>query len=350
MAATTMTPQEAFNQRKIRMAISGMQVALLLPISAIIQNIFNQSLTDSVTSKMSDKIIISIIISITLLGMADICAGVGTFLFNTAKGKGLKEYRRTIGFKPAWMMLVSAAFGGPIATGMWMAATPFCGLTTVAVITSLGPILTAIFGFFILHEKINSRMFVGIVIVIIGAIVASWEGVSSGGSNYILGVILAFMAPIGFSLEGQFSTLASDLVDPNVGCGIFRCFGSGIMGLIFMAVLAGVTGNMTAYGQIFKIVFSDPRLLLFTVIMGLLGAVNYNSAYLAFNRTGPSRTLCIDSSRPVFSIILGYLFAAIGIQPYSATMMAVVGAFIVVCGLFLVIGNPRDLVNLRNVE
>jgi drug/metabolite transporter (DMT)-like permease len=352
MASTTAatTPQEAYRARKIKMAASGMRIALLMPITAIIQNIFNSSVTESVTAQLSDKIIISIIISITLLGMCDVCAGVFTFFYNLSKGKGIREYRRTTHLKISWMMLLSAAFGGPIATGCWMAATPFCGLTTVAIITSLGPILTAILSRFFLHEKLNRRIYIGIVIVIVGVIIAGFAGFSSAGSNFWLGVILAFMAPLGFAAEGQFSTFAGDIIDPNVGCGFYRCFGSGILGLAFMAILATATGNIASYGKIFNIVFAHPMLLFFVIMMGLLGAINYNAAYLAFNRTGPSRTLAIDSSRPVWSIILGYLFAAIGVQAYSATVLAVVGALIVVGGLFMVIGNPKDLVNLRNVD
>ena len=98
--------------------------------------------------------------------------------------------------KVSWMMLLAAAFAGPLATGCWMAATPFCGLTTVAIVTSLGPILTAIFGRFFLHEKLNARIYLGIIIVIAGAIVAGYSGASGAGSNFILGIILAFMAPI----------------------------------------------------------------------------------------------------------------------------------------------------------
>ena len=350
MAAVTLTPQEAYNARKIKMAVSGMKIAVLLPVSAIIQNIFNSSVTDQITASLSDTLIITAIIAITLLGISDLFAGVFTFLYNTFLGKGIGEYVRTLSFKPSWKMLIAGACGGPIATGCWMAATPFCGLTMVAIITSLGPILAAIFSSIFLKERLNPRMFVGIVIVVIGAIIAGYEGMSDFGSNFMLGVGLAFLAPIGFAAESQFSTLTSDVIDPNVGCGIFRCFGSGIIGLTLMAIFSSATGNFDSYLQVFGLVTSNTSMLFFTALVGLFGAVNYNAAYLAFNRTGPSRTLCIDSSRPVWSIILGYLFAAIGVQEYSATMLTVVGAVVVVGGLAMVIGNPADLVNLRKVE
>ena len=81
------TPQEAYNARKIKMALSGMKIALLLPISAIIQNIFNSSVTDTVSGQLSDKVIVSIMISIVLLGIGDIFAGIFTFIYNVVKGK-----------------------------------------------------------------------------------------------------------------------------------------------------------------------------------------------------------------------------------------------------------------------
>ena len=69
------------------MALSGMKIALLLPISAIIQNIFNSSVTDTVSGQLSDKVIVSIMISIVLLGIGDIFAGIFTFIYNVVKGK-----------------------------------------------------------------------------------------------------------------------------------------------------------------------------------------------------------------------------------------------------------------------
>lgn len=350
MARQFATPEEAYRARKIKMATSGMKIALLLPFSAIIQNIFNGSVTDAVAPSLSDKVLISIICSITLVALGDFFAAVFTFIYNTIKGKGLTEYKRTASMKISWMMLLAAAVAGPLATGCWMAATPFCGLTMVAIITSLGPILATFFSRFILHEKLSPRVVLGICIVVFGAIISGWEGFSGGGSHFILGLILAFMAPIGFSLESQFSTYAGDIIDPNVGCGLFRCLGSCIVGLAAMAVLAAATGNIAAFGAIIAISLGTPKMFIFVVLMGLCGAVNYNAAYLAFNRTGPSRTLAIDSSRPLWSIPLGFLFAAVGIGTYSVTGIMVVGACIVVVGLILIISRPGDLVNLRNVD
>lgn len=347
---THLTPDDAYRAKKIKMAASGMKIALLLPFSAILQNIFNSSVTATVYSSLTDKVILSIICSITLIAMCDIFAGVFTFIYNAAKGKGIEEYKRTVNLKISWMMLLAAGVAGPLATGCWMAATPFCGLTTVAVVTSLGPVLTAFISRIVLHEKLSGRVYIGILITVTGVIVSGWVGLSQGGSNFGLGLILALMAPIGFTLEGQFSTYAGDMIDPNVGCGFYRCFGSGIIGLIAMFILSAATGNVESYGQILSMVLSTPILLIFVIAMGLFGAINYNAAYLAFNRTGPSRTLAVDSSRPIWSIPLGFLFAALGIMPYSVSTPVVAGAVLAVGGLLLVISKPSDLVNLRNVE
>lgn len=343
----TKTPAEVYTQKKISMAISGMKIALLMPITAILQNIFNTSVTDTVASSLSDKAIISIICSITLVALGDFFAAVFTFIYNAAKGKGIQEYKRTCGLKISWLMLIGAAFAGPLATGCWMAATPFCGLTTVAIVTSLGPILTALISRVTLKENISGRVYIGIAITVVGVIIAGWEGFSTAGSNYMLGFVLALMAPIGFTLEGQFSTYCGDMIDPTVGCGFFRCLGSCVCGLAAMAILAGATGNFSVYVSIISTVLTTPILLFFTVMMGLLGALNYNCAYTAFNKTGPSRTLAIDSSRPIFSIPFGYLFAALGISEYSVTAFGIIGAVISVAGLILIICKPSELANLR---
>ena len=349
MSTSTLTAEQAYSARKIRMATSGMKIALLMPLTAILQNIFNVSVTESVTKSLAEVVLLCIISSITLIGLADVFAGIFSFLYNLSKGKGIPEYKRTMGLKISWMMLLAAAIAGPMATGLWMAATPFAGLTMVAVITSLGPVLTVIVSRFVLKENVSSRVYLGVIITVIGVVIAGWsEG--EGGTNFWLGVVLALMAPIGFTLEAQLSTYAGDIIDPNVGCGLYRCFGSAAVGLTAMFLLSAGTGNLSEFGTILDIALTTPKLLLFVAIMGLLGAINYNAAYLAFNRTGPSRTLAIDSSRPVWSIPLGYLFAAMGVAAYSVTAFGIIGAIIVVVGLLLVISKPSELVNLRNTE
>lgn len=347
MSAATKDVQEAYRQKKIHMALSGMKIALLLPASAIIQNIFNSSVTESVNASISSAVLASIIASITILGIGDLFAGVFALIWNLAHGKGLTEYKRVFDFKISRASLLASLFAGPIATGCWMAATPFAGLTTVAIITSLAPIFTAFVGRVFLKEHLSGRAVLGIVIVVAGAIVAGWGGLDMNGSNYFIGILLALMAPIGFTIEGQINTYAFDMVDPTVGVGMYRCFGSGLMGLALMFLLSAATGNLDVFSTLFAVIFSSPVLILLVALQGLMGAVNYMAANVAFNKTGPSRTLAIDSSRPFWSIPFGYLFAALGIASYSVTTLGVVGAVIVVAGLILVICKPSELVNLR---
>lgn len=347
--ANARTPQEAYEQKKIHRAVTGLKIAILMPITAIVMNLFNTAVTEAIAPTLPDKMLISAIISITLVGIGDFVGGIIALFYYLAKGKTLAEFKRTGGLKISWMMLLAALVAGPLATGCWMAATPFCGLTMVAIITSLNPILSAFISRFTVHEKLNKRIYLGIVVVVVGVVIAGWEGFSGGG-NYIIGIILALMAPIGFTLESQFSTYAGDLIDPNVGCVMYRGIGGGILGMLTMVILAGATGNMEAYITIFKMVLSNPTLLLFTIALGVLQVINENAAYSAFNMAGPSRTFAIDSTRPVWSIPFGYLFAALGITSYAVSGMAIVGAIVVVVGLVLTIANPKDLANLRDVE
>lgn len=350
MATATRDVNEAYRQKKIKMALSGMKIALLLPISAIIQNIFNSSVTESANASISGTVLASVIASITILAIGDLFAGVFALIYNVANGKGLTECKRVFDFKISRTLLLASLFAGPIATGCWMAATPFAGLTIVSIITSLAPIFTAFVSRVFLKEHLSGRAVLGIIIVVAGAVIAGWGGLDMNGSNYIIGIILALMAPIGFTIEGQINTYAYDMVDPTVGVGMYRCFGSGLMGLILMVILCAATGNMDVFTTLFSVIFSSPMLILMVALQGLMGAINYLSANVAFNKTGPSRTLAVDSSRPFWSIPFGYLFAALGIAAYSVTTLGVVGAIVVVIGLILVICKPSELVNLRGGE
>ena len=350
MAATTLTAQQEYVKRKIQLAVTGMKIAILLPTTAVITNVVNSYLTTQALSNVPNTALISVICSITLIVVGDLFASIGTFIWNAAHGKGFKEVKRTMSLKISWMMLISAVFAGPIATGCWMTATPFCGLTTVSVLVSLAPILTAFIGKFVLHEHLSGRVYIGIIITVLGVILNSWTGFSEGGSNFILGVILALMAPIGFTVENQLSTYAGDLIDPNVGCATFRCCGSFIIGTLAMIILSAATGNLEAFISIVSLMFTNPKCLILFIILGLLGAINYNAAYLAFNLTGPSRVMTIDASKAVLSIPVGFLCAALGIQEYSISTIGIIGAIVCFAGLIIVICKPSELTNFRGDE
>ena len=352
MSQVTISSEEAYKKRKIGIAKAGLFIAWISSLTAVSQGIFNSASTgivsDTITSTVSPTVL-TILIAITLLAVNDIIAGIFLLIYNLSTGRSFKEYKRMCNVKVSWMMLLSALAAGPFATGCWMSSVSFCGITYTTAVISLAPILTAIVGRFVFKENTNARVYFGIVIAVAGVIVAGWAKPEGMTNLFYVGNALAAIAPIGFTVEGMLSTYAGDLVDPLIGCGFYRCFGSGVLGFILISIVAAIFGDISVVGRIIALVFTTPKLFILVVIMGLFAGISYATTYVGFNKSGPTKTLAVVNTMPVWSIPLGYLFAAIGIYDYEVTTMGIVGALIVVVGIILVIAKPSELFNLRDV-
>ncbi len=348
MIQGSISAEQAYRNKKISIAKAGLLLAWLSSVTCICQTMFNNIGTPIISANFEDRALITAIIAITLLGMSDFFSGIYTLIYNVATKRSIKEYRRMCGMKISWTMLLAALAAGPFATGCWMSSSNMCGVTYTTAILALTPAVTAIMGHFVFKEKLGARVVFGIAIVIIGTIINGWAK-PEGMDYFYIGVLLAALAPIGFSLEGMISTYASDMVDPLVACGFFRCFGAGILGLVGMAILSAATGYSSVYTGVISTVFSNPIAFFSLAMMGLFGAIGYGTTYAAFNKCGPTRTLAIVYTMPVWSVPIGLAFAAATpLYTYSVTPLALVGVVIIIVGMVLVVAKPSELFSLRN--
>lgn len=343
-----LSPEEMYKIKKINIAKKGLFLAWISSVTMVIQGILNNMITEKIEYQMQSDYIKVIIIAITLLAINDIIAGIWTTFYNIYTKRGWKEIKRMCNLKISWVMLLSALVAGPFATGCWMSSVNFCGITYTTAIISLSPIITAIIGKFVFKENLNKRIYFGISIAIIGVIITNWIQ-PEGANKFYLGVLLAILAPIGFTIESMLSTYASDLIDPIVGCGIFRCFGSGILGLIIMIFVTYILKCEYIIFDVIKITFTQRYICIFMLFMGLASAISYATTYTAFNKSGPTRTLAVVYTTPIWSIPIGFLFNKLIGYSYIVTKLGIIGAVIVVVGILLVIAKPSELFSLRDI-
>lgn len=347
--------EEKYRQKKIGIAKVGMFLAWISALTAIMMGVFNSSASTLISAKMTgvDSALCTSIIAITILGFNDVICGIFCFINNAIHHKGIKEFKRMTHFRVSWMMLLSAIAAGPLATGLQMASYNMCGITYTTAVLGLSPVVTAIMGRFVFKEHVSMRSYFGIFLVFAGVLVSCFIGKpEAAGQNFAIGIILACICPIGFALEGMFSTYAGDLIDVLEGCAFYRSICSGIMGLIAMAVIAGATGHFDVYTGVCSAIFTNPLILLFTVLMGFCAALSYGTTYVGFNKCGPTRCLAIVNTMPVWSIPIGLVMAAIlpGIYAYEVTTPAILGALVVVVGVILIVCKPSELFKLRDVD
>ena len=77
---------------------------------------------------------------------------------------------------------------------------------------------------------------------------------------------------------------------------------------------------------------------------GIVGACSYMCWYKAMNTTGVSRAMALNITYALWGVVLSAVFLDTEI-----TVNLVIGAVVIFSGMVLVIGNPKDIVNLRQV-
>lgn len=350
MTTLNLTPKEVADKKRIKFAVVGMLWAWISGVTTVTQGCINTIISGGVNLEVNTTIV-TFVVAYAILGMNDILAGIFMILNNIVHGRNLKEHARAIGTKLGNQMILGSFFGGACATGLVMTAYNLAGLTYTAILISTSPIITAIVGRIVFKETVNARMYVGIVIAVVGICLAGFAPPTGEVyPKFALGLLLAGLAPLFFTAEGMVATYATDLLDPNIGCALFRGVASGIMILI----VGGIIGALNGYGglifHVMGMILTTPTLLVGLVCMAIASCFSYMGTYVAFNMTGPTRCLAVVNTLPIWSIPVGLIFAALGLQEYNVTGQAIVGAFVIVIGILLVIANPKELVSLRDVE
>lgn len=343
------TAMEAYTSRKVKLSVYGLVLAALSAIAMVIFPILNVSGTDIIFGIFNDdSLLCAFVLTLTGLALCEFTGGIIMMAYSTIKiGTPVKEYTRLWQVKSARAVLISGLVGGPIGTGCTLLGVSMCGSTYAGIMFALLPVLSAIGAKIVFKENISARVMVGIVIAVIGVIIAGLAK-PEGVENFYLGLFIAFLAPIGFSIEGLISTNGMDVSEPFEVCGLFRMCGGGVIELIIAIIAAGIAGHMEWITTSYATIFSSPVTLIFIFLTACFIAIQYGGCYASYNLCGVAKGGAIVGTTPIWSIPLGYIFAAIGIYEYSVTGFGIIGAIVVVLGATLVVAKPSELFTLRN--
>jgi drug/metabolite transporter (DMT)-like permease len=343
------SPEERYRLKKVGMTKFGLFLAWLASITLLTYQNFNAAATANIYPAFGDSLLASFIICILCIALCEFTGGILLTMFNSTKGIPLVEYARLLKVKSTRTVLISAIAAGPIGTACAIIAVGFCGSTYTNSIISLTPVVIAIAGRIFLKENTNSRVYIGILIAIAGCIIASFAA-PEGVTNFYLGLAIALVAPFAYATEAMISTHAMDVSDPLEVCSFYRMIGSSIIQSIIVVVLCAITGHLDWIGQILGMITASPIVMFFLFMTAVSFAVDYSTNYVAMNYAGAVRCAAVLYTTPIWSIPVGYIFAALGILPYAVTTQGIIGAIIVVIGVTLVLAKPSELFNLRKID
>lgn len=342
---------EALYQKKqMRMIAFGLTIAFISAVLNIVFPNFNVATTNQINGQFHSTLLASYIMSIFTLGICEFSGGVFCLIWNIVRGIPAAEIGRNWRVKSGRMIMLSALIAGPIGTGCTVVAYSLCGTTYAACIVAMAPIITCFLSRIFLKEKISGRAWTGIVISIVGALIACLIGAPSGSSQFAVGIAIACVCPIAFALEGIIGTHAVDVTDPMFSCPMYRMVASGIFQVVIAIFLSAVTGHAAWIGQLVTLITSNNRCMLFMLCTAIAMFLQYNMAYCSYNYCGAAKAEAILFTSTFWSIPVGFAMQAAGILPYHVNIAGIIGAIVVVVGIVMVVAKPSELFSLRSTE
>ncbi|MDO4281422.1 MAG: hypothetical protein Q4C56_07320 [Peptococcaceae bacterium] len=262
-----------------------------------------------------------------------------------AQGK-FTDLLRSINTKPGRMIILAALLGGPIAGTLYVIALQKAG-SIVIPITALNPAIGAILARIFYKQALTPRMLLGIGVCFASSVMI---GASSLGADapegMFAGVVLAFLAAIGWGLEGTIAGYSTAIIDYQIGITI-RQFIAGVSNLIIVLPLLGVVaGEGWGYSwQLFGQALTDGASLPAFIASGFFALFAYSLWYKGNSMCGAALGMACNSAYsfwgPFFCwIVLGVICGKSG---WTIPAIGWLSAVVMVLGIFIIAVDPRTL-------
>lgn len=261
------------------------------------------------------------------------------------KGK-LGDFLRTLKTKPGRVMIAAALIGGPISSTAYVVALQMAG-SIVIPITALCPAIGAILARILFKQKLNGRMLVGIAICFLASFMIG--STSLGGDapeGLLLGMCIAFIAALGWGLEGCVAGYGTSMIDYEIGITI-RQVTSGLGNLIILVPIIGIIsggGFGISFDLFTQAVTSSPAMIWF-VVSGFFAVFAYSLWYKGNSMCGAALGMACNGAYsfwgPFFCWLVLGVFA--GQEGWALPPIAWAAAIVMIIGILIIAMNPLDL-------
>jgi len=283
-------------------------------------------------------------------GINDLVSAIWAIGIAGFKGK-LMDFFRTIKTKPGLVIMVCAVIGGPIATAAYVIALQIAG-SIIAPITALCPALGAILSRFLFKQKLTPRMMLGILVCLTATLMIGWSSLQADARpGAILGCAIAFIAALGWAIEGCVAGFGTTVVDYEIGITI-RQFTSGLVNLVILVpIMALIAGNISLAPTLTFEAFASGKSMIFFVISGFFALFAFSLWYKSNSMCGTALGMACNGAysfwAPFFCwLVLGVVFGQDG---WALEPIAWIAAVVMFLGILLIAVNPLDLFTKKPV-
>lgn len=274
----------------------------------------------------------------------DTCSAVWAVVIAIAKGK-IGDFFRCLRTKPGWVMIGAALIGGPISSAAYVVGLQMAG-SIVIPISALCPAIGAILGRILFKQKLNKRMLLGIGICVVASFMIGSTSIGADApAGRLPGICIAFIAALGWGIEGCVAGYGTTLIDYEIGITIRQCT-SGLANLIILIpIFAMLSGKISLAPKLASQAFTSGPAMIFFVVSGFFALFAYSLWYKGNSMCGAALGMACNGAfsfwGPFFCwIILGVVCK---IDGWDLAPIAWAAAILMIFGILVIAMNPLDL-------
>ncbi|MCI7248368.1 MAG: hypothetical protein MR492_02130 [Clostridiales bacterium] len=298
----------------------------------------------------------ALVYTLSAVGAAvnDLCSAVWTLIYAGIIGR-LGDFVRCINTKPGRILIIAAIIGGPIASTCYVIGLQMAG-SIIVPIAALNAAIGAIIGRILYKQPLSGGMICGIIICFIAAVIIGLfgYGMPEGGIGAIfgnisgqagLGMFAAFLAAVGWGVEGAVGGYACCMVDTEVAICIRQCTSGLVNAVVLCSILGAMGGDGVGKGLalVGHALVDGPSIWMF-FIAGVFASWSFKFWYKGSSMCGAALGMGCNGSYAFWGpfyclIVCGLIFGGEG---WMLAWQGWVGALVMVAGIMtLAISQDR---------
>ena len=280
-----------------------------------------------------------LIYTVSAIGAAcvDLGSAVWSLFYGGCIGR-LGDFKRTINTKPGRILIIAAIIGGPLASTAYVIGLQMAG-SIIVPIAALNAAIGAIIGKFAYKQKLTMGMIVGIIICFGAAVLIGSSSMTemdfSGGAA--LGCLAAFIAAVGWGVEGAVGGYACCMVDTEIAIIIRQCTSGLVNALILVSILSMMGGDGISSGfHVLIACLTDVPSIWLLFIAGIFSSWSFKFWYKGAAMCGAALGMGCNGAYAFWGpfwclIVCGFIFGEDG---FMIPAVGWIGAIVMVIGIF----------------
>jgi len=278
----------------------------------------------------------------------DTCAAIGMLITSAIKGT-LGDFFRCIKTKPGALMIAAALAGGPIANTAYVIALTMAGPIAAAISALCAP-CGAVIGRVFLKQELNFRMVCGIIICFAAGCVLSGSTFDVANMTAFIGMMIAFIAALGWGFEGAIGGYGVCMMDYQIGITI-REVTSSISNIIIMVPIISLIGlafGGQGIGEGYSLLidaFTDGASLPWIAAAGLCCGFSFALWYKGNSMCGAALGMTCNAMYSFWTPLICWILMGVilGEEGWMLSPIQWLMAVVIVFGIWLIAMNPLDL-------